>query len=193
MVLAFYGFWLLLIWAPSLEGLFGAADWMAAIVVAAILVAWNDRYGAVAWRLMRAVPVADATLQTRLAQMAARADVPQPPIGVVPMGGGVLANAVALPSVRQSRVLMTSTFIERFTHDEIVAISAHEIAHLEYYSGARIRRVYCQSLAIAIVGALIEPAARVFLPASQSWLFVGSSLWSCSRRYARARDRRTKP
>jgi Zn-dependent protease with chaperone function len=172
LVLAFYGFWLLLIWAPSLEGLFGDADWIVAPVVASILVAWNDWYGAVAWRLLRAFPVTDPNLTALLSHMAARAEVPQPPIGVVPLGGGVLANAVALPSRRHSRVLVSSTFIERFTHDEIVAICAHEIAHLEYYSGARMRREYLQTLAIALVGALLEPAARLFFPASQSWLFV---------------------
>jgi len=189
LVVGVYGFWLLLVWAPSVEGLFGNADWVVALAVAAVLVAWNDWYGPLARWLMRAHPVTDADLVERLARMAARADVPPPRIDVVPLGGGVLANAVALPARRGSSVLMTSTFVERFSHDEIVAICAHEIAHLEYYSGARLARLHFMTMALALGGALIEPATRLIVPAAQSWLFIAWLVFVVMFRAMRARSR----
>jgi len=189
LVLGLFGFWLLLIWAPSVEGLFGDADWIAAIVVAAALLAWNHWYGSVARWLMRAHPVADPVLVERLAAMAARADVSAPRIDVAPLEGGVLANAVALPSRRDPSVLMTSTFTERFSHDEIVAICAHEIAHLEYYSGARMKRLELLTIALALSGAFVEPAARILVPAAQSWLFIAWAAFVVTFQAMRARSR----
>src|SRR5262245_14085352 len=189
LVVGFFGFWLLLISAPSLERLFGNGDWIAALVVAAALIAWNHWYGPVARWLMRAHPVADPILVERLAGMAARAGVAPPRIDVVPLGGGVLANAVALPSRHGSSVLMTSTFVERFSHDEIVSICAHEIAHLEYYSGARLTRLDFLTIALALSGAFVEPAARLIVPAAHSWLFIAWLAFVVTFQAIRARSR----
>jgi heat shock protein HtpX len=189
LVIGLFGFWLLLIWAPSLEGLFGHADWIAALFVAAALIAWNRWYAPISRWLLRARPVSDPILVERLATMAARADVPAPRIDVVPLGGGALANAVALPSRHDPSVLMTSTFTERFSHDEVVAICAHEIAHLEYYSGARLTRLELLTIALALGGALVEPAVRLIVPAAQSWLFTAWLVFVVTFQAIRARSR----
>jgi Zn-dependent protease with chaperone function len=188
-MLALFGFQLLLFWTPWLVGLTGRWDWAAAIAAACVLIAWHEWQPGIIGVLLRTTPVADAALAERLAALAARASVPAPRFAIVPMGGGVLANAAALPSRRGGTVLMTSTFVERFDHDEIVAVSAHEIAHLEHYSGQRLRRLNASVFAMIAAAAVVEPVARVLAPAAQPWVTTGWLVFVALYQALRVRSR----
>src|SRR5262249_57434891 len=60
---------------------------------------------------------------------------------LVDLRGGAIANALALPSLRGSSVLYTDTLLRLLDAEEAAAITAHEIAHLEHFDRARLRRL----------------------------------------------------
>jgi Zn-dependent protease with chaperone function len=131
LTLAVIGFWMLLIATPWIVSRAGAFDWGAAAILALVLFAW-DRYYADALRLLlRTEPVTDRSLLSRFDALVAACAISAPGFESVPMRGGVLANALALASLRRSSVVFTDTLLSRLTADETVAIGAHELAHLE--------------------------------------------------------------
>ncbi len=169
LLIAVYGFWILLLNTPMLVGWFGRFDWLAAIAVGAVLVAWNERAIEIIRWSLRARPIADPELLARFEQMAAVAcGGRQPHFEYVDMGGGALANAVALPSLRRSGVVFTSTLLALLDREETVAICAHELAHLEYYDRRRLQRgrfVNIGLISLAVASGLLWRAAS----ASATW------------------------
>jgi Zn-dependent protease with chaperone function len=170
-----YGFWLLAINTPFLASRAGRLDWMAAALLGALLIAWHERYPEILRWLLRARPVQDRLLLDRFRPMAAAAPADRPWLfEYVNMNGGALANALALPSLRQSTVLFTSTLLERLDADEITAICAHEIAHLEYYSPDRMRRYRHVDFGLIGLAVIATPISRLAFPleAAYAWLLV---------------------
>jgi Zn-dependent protease with chaperone function len=172
LVAAVFGFWILLMSAPWLALAAGAWARLVSAVLACVLLAWHRHHPVVVRRLLRCRPVADADLANRFASVASRAAVPAPFFGIVPIDGGVFANAVALPSLRNPAVLFSSTLVERLEVEEVVAICAHELAHLEHFSGARLRRINAGVIALIVVGAAFAQLSPAVVPAMQGWLPV---------------------
>jgi hypothetical protein len=90
---------------------------------------------------------------------------PTPRFEQIELRGGVFANAIALPSLRRSAVVLTETLLTRFDHDEIAAVSAHEIAHLEHYNRRKLRRLSPLNQSLIVLGAAMTPVASLFFPA----------------------------
>ena len=101
-----------------------------------------------------------------------------PRFGYVSMRGGVFANAVALPSSSGSSVLFTDTLLSRLSEDETIAICAHELAHLEHFDGARLRKANVASHLLIAAAAATAPLARVLSgsPGPGPFLWV----WPCA-------------
>src|SRR6185436_16501686 len=95
----------------------------------------------------------------------AQCGIPVPRFEYVEMRGGVLANALALPSLRRSAVLFTDTLLSRLTADETVAICAHELAHLEHYDRRRLRRLAVLSYGLIATAAATAPVDRLLFGA----------------------------
>jgi Zn-dependent protease with chaperone function len=164
LTVAAFGFWILLLEAPTLIDSAGRYAWPVAVTLSAVLVAWHLRYtDAFGW-LLRARAIDDPHLAARFAQLVHASGVRPPRFERVDMRGGVLANAVALPSLRQSAVVFSDTLLSRLDVDEIVAIGAHELAHLEHYNPSRLRRralvsyAFIAAVALTPVFALVVPA-----------------------------------
>ena len=83
---------------------------------------------------LRTRPIAEGEFLSRCRALADACGVPQPRFERIDLGGGVIANALALPSLRTSSVLFTDTLLERFDRQELLAICAHELAHFEHYN-----------------------------------------------------------
>jgi len=172
-----FGFWILLAATPWLVAAAGRAEWIAAAVLAAVLLAWNYHYGPILRRVLGARPIADGVLMARFDTLVATSGIPRPRFDYVTLDGGVVANAVALPSLSGSAVVFSETLLARLTTDEIVAIAAHEVAHLEYYDRARLRRMLLAAIVLVAVTAAIAPLARVALgPSFAAYLY----LWPCA-------------
>ncbi|HMD36153.1 MAG TPA: M48 family metallopeptidase, partial [Vicinamibacterales bacterium] len=173
---AFFGFWIALMFAPDLVARAGRADWVAAAAVGAVLLLWNHRGADLVRFLLRTKTIDDPSLTEGIARLVARSPLKTaapPRFEVLPMGGGVMVNAVALPSMRGPAVVLTSTIVERFDRDETIGVCGHELAHIEHYSGSRLRRLYAGTCALIAAAVLIEPLARVAAPdVARSYIFI---------------------
>ena len=156
-----FGFWILLAATPSLAARAGSADWLAGVLLAATLLAWNLRYARVVRLCLRTRPLEESPFLTRCRALAEMCGLPQPGFERLDLRGGVLANALALPSFGGSSVLFTNTLLERLRDDEAAAICAHELAHLEYYHPQRLRRMNVLSLVLIALAGAWAPAARL--------------------------------
>jgi Zn-dependent protease with chaperone function len=136
------GFWILLATTPVLANIAGSFDWIVALALGALLFVWNDRAADVFRWLARAQPLSDEALLARFKAIAAASQAAQPRFELIDLRGGAIANAVALGSLRGSSVLYTDTLLRLLDADESTAITAHEIAHLEYYDTERLQRLW---------------------------------------------------
>jgi Zn-dependent protease with chaperone function len=157
---ACFGFWILLAVMPMLAGAAGPFDWLAAVAMAAVLLVWNARSSELFRLLLRPRPIQDPALLTRFTALAEACRLPLPRFEYLDLRGGAVANAIALPSVRQSSVIFTDALLARLEPDETVAICAHEIAHLEHYNPRRLRRIGLVNCALIALGLASVPFAR---------------------------------
>jgi len=166
LIAAGYGFWMLLSFAPVLAQLAPPRYvWAADLAIVALLVVWNVRYADVMRGLMRATAIDDPALTARFERLVAASGIEMPRFERVVLHGGMFVNAVALPSLRRSSVIFTDTLISRFDADEVTAIAAHEVAHLEHYNPRRLRRTAMLNYAM-IAGAGAAPIVGALLPAA---------------------------
>jgi len=164
LVFAVFGYWLLLAMTPSLVRLAGSRDWIAAGVLAALLLIWNEGFAAVFRAVLRTRPVEDGVLVGRFTRMVKDSGLPAVRLEQVDLRGGVYANAVALPSARQSTVVVSSTLVERLDHDEATAVLAHELAHIEHYNPRRLGRAGLLAYTLIAASALLTPVVRLTVP-----------------------------
>src|SRR5262249_38650762 len=129
----------------------------------ALLVLWHERSAESLRVILRARPLGDAALLARFQAIAAAGTAPQPRFELVDLRGGAIANAVALPSRRGSSVLYTDTLLRLLDADEAAAITAHEIAHLEYFDAARLRTLD-RTMSALILGATAAALLPRLLP-----------------------------
>ncbi|HEY7173178.1 MAG TPA: M48 family metalloprotease [Vicinamibacterales bacterium] len=172
LIFASFGPWVFIAIAPAVVASWPARPWLAASLLTAALCAWNEFYSDVFIFVMRARPIASGDLRARFNSLAERCALSPVWFGQVSLGGGVLANAVALPSIRRPGAVFTSSLLEQLTDDEAVAICAHEIAHLEYYK-PRLRRNSNGTDLMIAVGCFIVPFLQPTLPWLVSyWYFI---------------------
>src|SRR3954467_4044953 len=158
-----FGFWLTLASLPALAAFGGTRSWLLALVLGGVLVAWNMRYADMVRWSLRSQPLPEGTLLSDCRALAERCGLHDVRFERIPLHGGVIANAMALPSLRGSSVLFTDILLERFDHRELLAIAAHELAHFDHYNVTHLRRTRAGNhLLIAAGGAAgpLCPAAR---------------------------------
>lgn len=166
LAIAVWGFWAAVAVAPAVVGAAGDRAWTAALGVGFVLVAWNLTYAHVLRTLVRARPIPSGPIRDSFEQMVAAAQLPPVILEEVPVKGGVVANAVALPSTAGPAVLVSSTLLERLDAAEVRAILAHELAHIEYYTPRRLWRRGLAVMALALTGAIAAPLAGLVAPDS---------------------------
>src|SRR5262249_10359516 len=163
LIVAVLGYWILLALTPELIHVAGAHPRSVAIVLGLTLAAWNLRYADVLTRVMRARLIDDPELMPRFARLVESSGIKPPRFERVEVNGGVFANAVALPSLRQSAVVFTDTLLTRLHQGEVAAIAAHEIAHLEQFNVQRLRLAAVVGYAFVAIAVLV-PTLGVNLP-----------------------------
>jgi len=163
LIAVMFGFWILLGFTPSIAADAGRYDWIAALAMAAVLLAWNHWNADLLRTVLKTRPITDPLLVPRFEALVAKAGVPMPRFEYVAMNGGFLANAVALPSLRRSSVIFTDTLLEKISADETIAIAGHELAHLEYYDRPRLRGYYAVGCLLIAFAAALAPAWRLLL------------------------------
>lgn len=169
-----WGFWLMLPAAPFVAQAAGSWDWLVALLLGAFMLGFNARYAESLRFILQVRPVDDPVLTTRFQALVHKSGMPMPRFECVPLHGGVIANALALPSLRGSSVLFSETLLDRLEPDETVAICAHELAHLEHFNHAFLRRLNIENIALILSGMVLAPAARL---ADLSSFLVPQGIW----------------
>ena len=177
LAVAVWGFWVLLgatLWMTSSSDFSG---WPASIVLAGVLLIFNARYAEAVRFILRTRPIEHSVLIPRFQGLVEKSGIPVPRFEVVPLKGGVIANALALPSLRRSSVLFSETLLERLDPDEVVGICAHELAHLEHFNHAFLRRINRENILLILLAAFAAPVAKLlgltfFLLPELLWLMA---------------------
>lgn len=187
--LAAYGLWIAIVLLPVIVPLAGIRDYFAATALGIALLAWNAWSSEAALWLLRARPIDDPVLRARFESLAILAGLRHVRFARVDLRGGALANAAALPSVRNPAVVFTDPLLAQLGEAEAAAICAHELAHHEYYSRARVRRMRIVNAVFIASGAALAPLTRMMGTPDRGWLmalwyvtFIAMLAW-------RARDR----
>jgi Zn-dependent protease with chaperone function len=141
LMVAFWGLWVAIAFSPFVARAAGQLVWAAAIALTAFLLAWHSRWPEIFRWCIRAEPFTDAPLLNRFESIAASSTAPMPRFEMIDLRGGAIVNAVALASRRVSSVIYTDALLRLLDADEATAITAHEIAHLEHFDDARLRRL----------------------------------------------------
>ncbi len=164
LIVGVYGFWLLILLAPVILFESGSHVWWVGTVVGTLIVLGNVYAGGFIRRLLRSRPIDHPALAARFAQLVETAGLPMPRFERVDLHGGVFANAVALPSLRGSSVLVSETLLDRLEDDEVLGIAAHELAHLEHYDRRRLRRMAITTAVFSAIALVLPFALLKFAP-----------------------------
>ncbi len=172
-----FGFWITLSALPLLVAFAGESDWLVALPVGIVLAIWNRHYANGLRWCLRSEPLPEGDLLTGCRALAAKCELPHVRFERIPLGGGVIANALALPSLRGSSVLFTETLLERFTREEILAVAAHELAHFDHYKPAYLRRLRASNYVLIAASVAVGPVSRLIagaagLAAWVLWLLI---------------------
>jgi Zn-dependent protease with chaperone function len=181
------GFWLSLALAPVLilalakgwtpdAPVQGAAAIGAAFAVA--LVVWEYAHPLLCLALFRASPLRRSDLQPRFDDLVRRSAVSDRPPQVFRYGarGAYVMNAFAFPSTWRPRVAFGDTLLEMLTPDEIVAVFAHELSHLEYYNRPRLLRLRLVTYLLMLAAAVL-PAVLLATASADAWMVNLLWLW----------------
>jgi len=125
--------------------------WVAGLSFVGAL-AWHRWYTRVLLFVLGATPLARPDLDERFQRVFNGAHVSTPALWRAGAEGSRFMNALALPSLTGNGVLFFDLLLERLSVEEITAILAHEVAHLEHYT-PRLRRL--SFVGIAIIAVLI--------------------------------------
>ena len=189
LIVGVFGFWIALAMLPGLASLAGSLDWLAGAAMAAALVVWERHYAGVVRACVRAAPLEEGPLLDRCRGLARAFGMEQPEYLRVDLRGGVIGNALALPSLRGNAVIFSDTLLSRLTVEEAAAICAHELAHFEHFNPGRLRRLHRVSLALIAGSALLGPGGRL---AGVEWSALPTLVWfgaMSAAMLARAKDK----
>jgi Zn-dependent protease with chaperone function len=190
LIVGAYGFWFLLLLTPTILSQLGRADWIIGAAIAGVLLWWNDRAADVVRWCLRAQPITDPVLVARFGQIVSAAkNVGSPSFDYIDMGGGAVANALALPSLTRPGVLFSSTLLGLLDADETIAISAHEVAHLEYYNRQRLTTGRMFNNLLIVMAVSVAPLSRLFMPWLEGWSWLAVLVVVMFTLILRAKDR----
>ncbi|HET9013645.1 MAG TPA: M48 family metalloprotease, partial [Gemmatimonadaceae bacterium] len=166
--------WVVLVVAPSV--VLGARDTRTATLLAAgfaaTLLLWLHHYRRIWLWTHGATPLgARPGLDERFAAVMAKATTTPPLLYRFGQPGERRAAAFALPSAGHTgAVVFSDALLELLTADEVAAVFAHEVAHLEQHTPRRMRRLRIVSsllivaiLALSLEGQRWAPGAHPFL------------------------------
>ena len=171
---AFWSFWGLVCALPALALWAGERAWIVALVTGAgLLLLGAYQTNVIRW-LLGARPIVNPAIRARFDRLVSATLVPPPRFDYVHLGGGSMANAFALPAAGRGAVIFTAPLLERLDADEIDAICAHELAHLEYYGPRRLRQRRRVSRSLVVAAAALTPLLQWLMP-SGAW--VACSAW----------------
>lgn len=168
---AFLGFWLVLLFAPMIlhQAGTGILAWTAAATLSFLLLFWSRNSHVVFCRLLEARPLEDVELLVRFRAILAKSTAVRPEIYECGPWNGGWCNAVALPSTRTPRVVLSHTLLRLLEKEEAAAIFSHEVAHLEDFNPAVVRVMRRWESLLILTSCFLEPILLTINPALGPW------------------------
>ena len=170
-----FGLWWFVALSPALvaQASAPAAWWLSGLAVT-IALAWHHWNGRLLLVLLRAARLERPDLDSHFQRVFASARVPTPQLWRAGEAGGRLANAFALVTLGQRGVLFFDSLLDQLPADEITAILAHEVAHLEQFHRRRLLVIYASTTVLILMLMIGTMVADVFVPEFESWVWVVS-------------------
>src|SRR5688572_11526449 len=160
--------------------------WLTAVTVA-IALAWHHWSGRVLLWLLRASPLDRPDLEAHFQRVFAAARVPAPILWRAGCEGGRLANAFAMITLDRRGVLFFDSLLDQLPPDEITAILAHEVAHLEQFHRRRLLGMYAATTVLILLLMIGSALAALFVPGFESWSWIVSVVGVLGAMLVRAR------
>ncbi|MBT9096446.1 M48 family metalloprotease [Methylovulum psychrotolerans] len=138
-------------------------------------------------KFLGATLMTDPKLLAGFEAINARSTVTPPSCFTLPMRGGRMANALAFAASPKPTVLFTETLLSELSPEQIEAIYAHELGHLEHRDARFIRRYTLQCFLLATIALACVPLVAIgfTIPPNKEWLFmfVGIALLLLNKRF----------
>lgn len=157
---AMNGFRIIAALAPSIVLASDTCMWGVAGVLSLLLVVWCCFYAWVLPRLMINASEIEPEIRRSFADIIEGANAPEPRIHAIHTDKSGYCNAFATPSLFSPTVMITKSLLKKFDPDEIRAIFAHEIAHLEEYPRKRLLVLSLVEYALVVAGCLCVPILK---------------------------------
>jgi Zn-dependent protease with chaperone function len=168
------GPWLLLALTPAV--IVAVPHPVARVAVAVTLgiaiVAWQWGFVS-AWLACNvAAPLDRRDVEPLLRDVAVRSSASMPRLVRFGTPGIHLVNAYALPGVRVSTVAFSRRLLDTFPPEEIAAVFAHEMAHLEHFDPRRMRIARAGAVMLAAIAAGIPWLVPTWFAVAFPWLVM---------------------
>jgi heat shock protein HtpX len=185
---AMFGLWWFVAFVPVAVAQAGSQlrPWLA-VLTASIALAWHHWNGRLLLTLLGASPLEQPDLEAHFAPVFAGARVPRPRLWRAGAEGGMLANAFALITLDLRGVLFFDRLLEQLSPEEVTAILAHEVAHLEQFTVQRMRRLYAATAVLIVLLVVASSVASVVAPSIEALVGVISCVGVFAAIWMRAR------
>ncbi len=168
--LAFFGFWLAIALLPPVILYLNSGYWIGGVLCALALIGWSANYPKAISRILKSKPIEDPDLKSRLGLIDGKSNARKPIVEICGPENGVWTNALALPSLKRPRVLLSAPLIRKLDPDEVAAIYAHELAHIEDFDDTWLKRAGWMDRVLILCGCLGLPYLMHLGGEDANWL-----------------------
>jgi Zn-dependent protease with chaperone function len=169
-----WGFWFFMLITPVIVLEMDARWWPGLLAWTAVLLVWEHTYLRFWLWLHEATPLSDSALAPRIEAIVERAGIRAPELYRIGAAGTRFVNALALPSTTRPAIALGNGLLELLEPDEVAAIYAHELSHIEQFSPRVLRRYQLVNRLLIVLAVIIPLAASTFAPTLAHWLIL---LW----------------
>jgi Zn-dependent protease with chaperone function len=170
------GFWILLVTTPQIVVALDPRRhvWSLGIVAAIVVVlfAWEHWSPRIWLWFHDAEPLAGESVLQHIAVVTERSGMAQPAVLKIGGAGTRLMNAFAFPHVHHPAIGMGNALVELLEPDEVAAIYAHELSHIEQYSPRRARRAHLVTRALILAAVALPLGLLWFAPSLIQWTWI---------------------
>src|SRR5688572_9239905 len=183
-----FGLWWFVALAPTLIAQANPAwTWWFTALSVAIALAWHHWSGRILLWLLRASPLHRPDLDAHFQRVFAGARVPTPTLWRAGVEGGRLANAFAMITLERRGVLFLDSLLDRLPPEQISAILAHEVAHLEQFHRRRLLGIHITMTTLIVLLMTGSGVAALVVPGFESWSWIVSMIGVFTAMWLRAR------
>jgi heat shock protein HtpX len=183
-----FGLWWFIALAPTLIAVADPAwTWWLTALALAIALAWHHFSGRILLRLLGASPLERPDLDAHFARVFEGARVPKPILWRAGSEGGRLANAFAMITLHRRGVLFLDSLLDQLPPEQITAILAHEVAHLEQFHRRRLLGIYIMMTILIVLLMTGSGVAALVIPGFESWSWMVSVVAVFAAMWLRAR------